>query len=167
MASQKELTYTFDITSTTTTNFDPVDFSGCKNISFRLELTTAATDAGDTLNTKVQCTWDKQTTWDDRARLPQYLGTATVSATAPETEELTVSRDAPLMGTEEVVEPSGSAGGTAASASTVRNGPFPPKQRNSTGLLANWRMVQTVVDAGSANAHFAGNLRVTYWSESN
>lgn len=153
---RKSLTTTFAVTADTSTNFDPLDWSGSKNLLFRLELTAAGTGAGDLLDVYIESSSDGQITWDQRARFERFLGTATVSALAPEVREVTITQGPVLGGTEEMLEPTGSAGASGLLASTLQNRPFPSKN----GPNATWRARFDVTSATSPT--FSGNLRVTY-----
>lgn len=101
---------------------------------FFLDVSAAATDAGDTLNVRVQHSLDDGTTWDDFVSFTQVLGNGgakkfiaswTESTTTPESE-VRVPADGTLA-----------AGG-------VLQGPVGEK----------WRAKWAIVDAGTDNASF-------------
>lgn len=145
------------------------DISRAQAITIVLNLTGAATDAGDTLNVRFQETPDDGVTWDTRARFEQFLGTAVVSAAAPERRIAVLHARTQLQTTEEYYEPSGSAGATEIAAGTVINGPFYANlHRGSASLTGQqihgnrYRVNLAVVDANS-NGGFSGNIRI--WSD--
>src|SRR5881394_3265778 len=100
------------------------DISRSQAIRIALNLTGAGTDAIDTLDVRFQETPDDGTTWDTRARFEQFLGTATVSAAAPERRIAVIQARIPIDSSEEYYEPSGSAGASEIGAGVVINGPF-------------------------------------------
>lgn len=142
---------------TITQSFPTLDLSHAAAIKFVIRITKADADAGDTLNITFEDTWDAGVTWNERARSREFIGSESPSTTAPETQELTIQQLIPLAAVgEEALEPSGSGGGSALSATSVRNGPFPRTQRSTAGArLAAWRMKAVVVDANS-NGDFEG-----------
>lgn len=134
-----------------------------------LNLTTAATDAGDTLDIRFQETPDDGVTWDTRARFDQFLGTATVSAAAPERRILLIHARTWVTQGESAYEPSGSAGASEIAAGTVLNGPFYAALAKGSASLPGqqihgnrYRINIRVVDANS-NANFAGTIRI--WAD--
>jgi len=141
---------------TITTPLPPWDISGRLELQCILSVTKADTDAGDTLDVRVQFLLADGLTWNTVARFPAILGSDTPSATAPETRVLTVS-NIPLETTDVAYEPDGSAGGTVITADSVRNGPFPRKYRTSDGWQPSIRLQFAVTDA-DADGDFEGQV---------
>ena len=150
--------------ATTTYEFDPIDLSWADGLTFRLNIATIGTDAGDTFNAYVQAR-RSDGTWEDRAAFPQYLGTASDA----EVYDMYLQKFGTLDTTEEGHEPQGSAGGARLTANTVQNGGFPGVYRgNVTGFSTNpatntagasWRLQIVAVDANS-NGFLTGTLYV-------
>lgn len=141
------------------------DLSRAEALRLRLNLTAAATDAGDTLNIRLQ--EYNGFVWNTRARFPQYLGTATVSASAPESYEMTIPAQESISNSDKGYEPSGSAGATEILAGQVIPGPFQswwfnaaPAQAGQHLRQARYRFKIDVVDAGGQNANFGGILEL-------
>lgn len=162
----QEITFSYGPGSATDVHeLDAFDLSRYDVIRFEIVLTTADTDAGDTLDVRLQSTSDR-IKWHTRARSTQKLGTLSPSATAPEYENLIVRQTGQLSATEEVYEPSGSAGAVEIAAGQVLNGPFPSKYRDTTERKwkPNWRIHYTFVDSDNDGA-MAGVYRI--WGVSN
>lgn len=153
---------------TTNVNFDPLDLSDAAELQCELSVTATDTDAGDTLDVYIQSTIDG-VTWDDRVHFTQLIGTLSASAGTPEALRATLQQFGAFSDTEEMSEPSGSAGGSRLTAGTVKNGGFPrPLRRGTvTGALPNqtqmpgasWRVSYVMVDA-DADGVFTGTLSV-------
>lgn len=164
-AASRVAKYTLDTGPGSQTLLVPidVDLSRGDEILIELELTKAQTDAGDTLDVRLQdCTsLTTAEVWNTRARFAQFIGTVTVSAAAPEVRRLALQAYGTLPDTEEAYEPSGSAGAAEIAAGTVLNGPFPGVRRLSAGgRKQSWRLKIDVVDADS-DGDFEG--RITVW----
>ncbi len=145
------------------------DISRSQAIRIVLNLTGAGTDGGDTLDVRFQETPDDGTTWDTRARFEQFLGTASVSAAAPERRIATIQARIPIDSTEEYYEPSGSAGAAEIGAGVVINGPFYAHLPRPDGRLIGqrvhgnrYRINIAVVDT-DADGGFTGSIRI--WSD--
>ena len=144
-------TITFDTgTSSVTTELDAIDLSGVQALILILNLTKADTGAGDILDIKFQETGDR-VTWNTRARFPNFIGTLSPSATAPETYRMTINTRQDLSVGEEAYEPDGSAGATALTADQVIHGPLLSPVRSSTGKATAHRVVFTVTNATAAD----------------
>ena len=136
-----------------------IDFSLFESLLWEVVFTTMNTDAGDTLNIRLQSTSDR-VQWHTRARMIEFLGTGDPDATGPEYYRMTVRQLGETSADEEGYEPSGSESATDVSAGMVRNGPFPGKYRSvEFGLQPNWRIRSVLVDANS-NASFIGEFRI-------
>jgi hypothetical protein len=143
-------------TQTITETFDKFDLSRARAVIGKLTLTKADTDAGDLLDVY----FEERTntlTWNQRARFEQVLGSGSPTATDPEERTIVVSADVNLDTTEESYEDTGSLGGTALSAGTVRNGPFAGKLYSSGAPVATHRMRVVVTDADN-DADFEGTV---------
>jgi hypothetical protein len=148
-----------------TTNLDPLDLSRCKCIDMFISLTTADAAADDLFDIVLDETFDG-VTWNERMHSAQFAGSLTATTTAPETYSMRCSAHVNLDTTEEAGEPSGSAGGTALAAGTVRNGPFAPKRHNDE---APWTLQPThrlryVTDDDDDDARFAGTVTLVFHS---
>ena len=147
-------------TSSQTTELDAIDLSGAHYLKLDLKLTKADTGAGDLLNIHFQETSDR-VTWNDRMRSPDFAGTLSPSATAPETWQQTLSAIQTLTAAEASYEPTGSAGATALSKDKVHHGPLLPPVRSSSGLQSAHRVFFEVTSATAAD--YEGTLRVLAW----
>lgn len=145
-------------TQTILSTLDPIDLSRAQALSVVASLTTTDTDSVDTCAIILQSTWDN-VNWDDRLRLLNFTGDMSASSLAPEQGVGAVQQFQPLVTTEEVLEPTGSAGAAGLVAGTVRNGPFPPNFRDATGRHSAWRLKIVVTDADS-DASFIGTIQV-------
>lgn len=141
---------------TITLTYDPIDLSCYSRMLGELKVTTADTDAGDTLDSVIQFTRDGSV-WNSVAAWDQILG----SMSPTEIRHVVLQQPTSEMAsTEQAYEPTGSGGATALVAGSVRNSPFPGKIYLNNLWIAAFRVVLTVVDANS-NARFAGS--VTLW----
>lgn len=147
-------------TSSVTTELDPIDLSGARFLLLDLKLTKADTGSGDLLNIHFQETSDR-VTWNDRMRSPDFAGTLSPSATAPETWKQTLSAIQTLTAAEASYEPTGSAGATALAKDKVHNGPLLRPVKSSSGLQAAHRVFFEVTSATAAD--FEGTLIV--WAQ--
>ena len=138
---RKSVKHTFSaVAATTTWNLPPTfDPSGAWNLVVRQEF-TLFTGGGPTMTTVLQVTRNG-VTWDDRAAFTAQSAAISSGRTY---QELTLTSGPPLSGTEEVIVPSGSTGGSALAAGTVRNGPFPERWPSNT--ISTWRIVATVAN---------------------
>lgn len=137
-----------------------MDLSRFDSLQFEVKFTTMDTDAGDTLNIRLQSTSDR-VQWHTRIRFPEFTGSGDPDAAGPEYYRLTVRQLGELSADEEAYEPSGSESATDVPAGQVRNGPFPGKYRDATEKKwkPNWRIRSVLVDADS-NASFIGEFRI-------
>lgn len=153
-----------DISTAGTVNtlLDPLDLSHAKAVTLVLRMSTAATDAGDTLDVKLQTTFDDPTSagavWDTRIYPLQVTGITDVTNTY--TQVFNLSQDVDLTTAERGYVATGSTGGAELTPGTVRDGMFPPRYRNAQGPQANWRLQTVTVDAGTANVHFVGTAEI-------
>lgn len=159
--------YDFDTpTGSVTTNveFDPIDISWADQLYAELYVTTADTDATDTMNVYVQSRTENGV-WDDRIAFTQVNGTTVT----PKTYGATLQKFGTLADDEEESEVSSSSG-TRLTAGTVKNGPFPRPLRRGQGIstvyagsnmvLPAWRVSFVGVEASTTNADFKGTLRI-------
>ena len=142
------------------------DLSTFRRLRGYVKCTKADTAAGDKLIIRLQETLDG-ITWNDRAVVAAITGDQSPSVTAPETREFTLVANEPLSADEEMLEPSGSAGGTALAEGEVRNGPFAPPYRVSTatptqnpGRYAAWRFFLDFTDVTTDDADFEGTIEL-------
>lgn len=162
--SRRIAKYSFTIaagSATTTQALNPDDLSSAKALTVVLALSAIGTDAIDTLDVKLQCTFDG-TTFDTRARFVAVAGTTS----APRTYRATIMQtDQPLSATDEVYEITGSST-TELTAGEVKHGPFPGRRRTVTtgGMASGWRFSIVQVDADS-DATFTGSLTVSALTE--
>jgi hypothetical protein len=138
-----------------------LDLSQADSITLRATITKAAEDAADTLNIRLQESWDGGVTWHTRIRLAEFTGDMSPSTSAPEVREGVAQQFGALADAEEALEPSGSAGGTDLSAGTVRNGHFAPAYRVG-GVRAATHRLQVVVVDGDSDGDFEGTIEVFY-----
>lgn len=161
----------FSLTGTANTNAEllAIDLSGCRHIRLTATLTGVGTaDAGDTLNIYFQEAGDDATpTWDDRAAFAQFTGAMTPSDAAPEKRIMEwPCLTNPILLTDEIREPSGSAGASRLVAGVAIPGPLKGKRRvpPSAALVGpqpRYRLRYEVVDT-NANATFAGNVLIDF-----
>lgn len=173
--SRKIHTDTFTLgpgASTTFVSLNPVDLSHARELLVEIKVTTADTDAIDTLDVRLQDCSDPVMAqsptgtagWNDRARSQPFTGDMTPTAAAPEYYRLSIQQLVDIAATEEAYEPSGSAGAAAIAVGSVINGPFPGTLRGRLGVkeatrIPNWRIRYQVVDADN-NASFIGTTTV-------
>lgn len=146
-----------------TSNLNPGDYSQFDAIRLTARLTKADSDAGDSLDIRLQDCWDGDQatpTWNDRIRLAAFTGDLSPSASAPEVQQGVIQKFGSLASTEEVSEPTGSAGASALTAATVVNGPFPGKVRSVLGPQPTWRLRIEVSGDADADADFEGVVEV-------
>lgn len=145
-----------------TTNIEMplMDYSRFDWLRLEIKFTTMNTDAGDTMDVRLQMTSDR-VQWHTRMRSPQFLGSGDPDVAGPEYWVMVVRQTATLSADEESYEPSGSESATEIVANRVLNGPFPGKYRDTTELKwrPNVRIQAVVADAGGADTSFIG----TYW----
>lgn len=157
--------YSFNIaasSATTTVNLNPDDLSTAKSLTWEISFSTIDTDAGDTLNVKLQDTNDG-TTWNTRARFPQFTG----NQSPTEVWRQHILNSIPITTDDSSQEPTGSAGATELLAGLVLNGPFPGLLRTTAGgRLPSWRVQFVAVDADS-DASWIGTLTISVTSEVN
>lgn len=150
-------------TNSSTTNFDSHDLSHAQALLCELSLSTIATDAGDSLDVKIQDTVDG-VNWNTRVRFPLVAG----NAAAPRAYRMVVEQAVAIAQAEQSYLDTGSTGGTEIASGSVVNGTFPgvrrisgtvpPGQSNRTN---SWRAVYARTDAGTQNANFIGTLTVS------
>ncbi len=151
-------------TANTRTELPPIDLSAAEFIRMELVLTTAGTDAIDTLDVYLQEASDDVTpTWDDRAHFRQYIGTVTVTAAAPEKQIIQFWCTGVITATDASYEPSGSAGASRLAAGAFIPGRMAGLRRTSLGRQPRHRISFEQVDADS-DANFQGTLHVWYES---
>ena len=163
--------------STSFVSLNPVDLSHARELLVEIKVTTADTDAIDTLDVRLQdcsdITFAQLPTgtagWNDRARAQAFTGDMSPTTAAPEYYRLSVQQLVDIAATEEAYEPSGSAGASALTAGSVLNGPFPGTLRGALGVkeatrIPNWRIRYQVVDADN-DASFIGTTTVWAISE--
>jgi len=146
--------------ATQTLNLEiPMDLSHARALTLEVIITEAITDASDTLDIRLQDTYDG-VTWNTRIRMLQMIGTLSPSATAPEYQRSVVSADVLLTTPEENYECTGSVGATDLTAGTVRNGPFAPMRRTSgvNGRQPAHRIQVISTEGGASNANWAGRI---------
>lgn len=144
------LPFTLTGAGTTITYLDLYDLSRSFENKSELILTTANTGAGDELDVKFQETSDG-VQWNTRMRHTAMLGTLSPSSTAPESEILTILSLGPLPTTDQIREPTGSAGATELTAPGVIHGYLTGRMPDRTPA---YRVVMTVTETTSAS--FAG-----------
>lgn len=138
-------------------NFDELDLSRADGLRFVLEVTGIATDVADTFDVYVQSR-NLDGSWNDRVAFAQLTG----DMANAEIRDAHLQQFGSLSDTEEMSEPSGSAGGSRLTAGTVKNGIFPGIYRDSTGPGPAWRCQVVVVDADSD-----GDLEANLWVYAN
>lgn len=178
LVSRKIHTSSFTLSGAGTTyqSLNPVDLSHTKELLVEIKLTTANTDAGDTLEVTLQDCSDAtfavlptgSVGWNSRARSNTFLGTLSPSATTPEYYRMSVQQLVELSAIEESYEPTGSVGATEIAVGSVINGPFPATIRAASGLkevtrIPNWRL--RFVTAQTGTASFAGTVTIHAVSE--
>lgn len=138
---------------------NPDDLSHAIALLFVVEFTTIGTDAGDTFDLKFQDTADR-THWNTRARFAQVIGTTT----APFAMRLNLQEDIAISTAEQSYTEGASGDATEIAKGTVRNGPICGFVRvqfaNTFGRQAGWRMQFDIVDAGTQNGSWVGNVYV-------
>jgi hypothetical protein len=141
-----------------------LDLSPARALTLEAIITTANTDASDTLDIRLQDTSDG-VTWNTRIRLLQMIGTLSPSATAPEYQRSVVSADVLLTTPEENYEPTGSVSATDLTAGTVRNGPFVPPLRTSAGRQPSHRIQIIATEGGASNQSWIGKVYLSALTE--
>ena len=118
------------------------NFSSVRAATFWLELTNAATDAGDSLDVYLQHSYDGGTSWSDFVAFTQILGNGadTLNFEAQWSED--PSALTALVSEHAVTDATLSAG-------SVLHGPTGP----------DWRIKWVVVDGGAANATFTFGVK--------
>lgn len=153
-------------TANTNQNLEAYDLSRARAVEMVVDLTgVGAAEAGDTLDIYLQEADDDVTpTWDDRIHMPQFIGSMTVSAAAPERRIVRFTCFGAAVSTSDSsYEPSGSAGAAHIAAGAWITGPLKGRRRTSLGSQARHRFRFEQVDA-NANAAFAGTVNL--WIDS-
>lgn len=160
MATRKIFDYDFSLSgagATTNVELDALDLSRFDELELEIVLSTAATDAGDTLNVYLQSRGPSGI-WDDRIATAQFLGTDTDA----EVRKYVLQQFGTFSDAEEASEPQGSAGGSRLTTGTVKNGSFPGPYRTkgAGGSTATaWRVQFVTVDADEDSA-FTGTVYI-------
>lgn len=154
--------YPFSLVAAGTTNqeFSVADLSHAYGLTMILVLTAADTEAGDTLDVKIQDRW-LDGLWNTRMRFKLATGDMSPTALTPETIRLVLQNGIALAQEEQAREPSGSLGASepvVLGDGIVVNGPFPPVYRTAAGRGASWRAQLVATESGAANINFAGTL---------
>lgn len=169
MAMRNIATYPFALaagTAITNVELPAYDLSRARAVEMVVDLTgVGAAEAGDTLDIYLQEADDDVTpTWDDRVHMPQFLGSMTVSAAAPERRIVTFACYSLVPTADASYEPSGSAGGSRLAAGGYIQRPLKGRRRTSLGSQARHRFRFEQADA-NANAAFAGTVFLAIDSE--
>jgi hypothetical protein len=156
-------------------SLNPVDLSHARELLVEIKVTTANTDAGDSLDVRLQDCSDLLAAqnptavpgWNDRARSQPFTGDMSPTTTAPEYYRMSIQQLVDIAATEEAYEPSGSLGGSAIPVGSVINGPFPGTLRGRLGVkeatrIPNWRIRYEISGDIDADASFIGTT--TVWS---
>lgn len=178
LISRKIHASSFTLTGAVTTyqSLNAVDLSHARELLVEIKLTTANTDAGDTLEVTLQDCSDATFAvlptgtvgWNSRAKSTTFLGTLSPSVTTPEYYRMSVQQLVDLAATEESYEPSGSVGATDIAVGSVVNGPFPATIKAALGTkettrISNWRL--RFVTAQTNAASFIGTVVIHAISE--
>lgn len=147
---------------TITLNLDPHDLSRAKWLDITVTMTTLDAASDDLCDIFLDETFDG-TNWDERWHSHQFTG----AMSPTEIRRYRILADDIPDATDLAYETTGSAGGSSLSAGTVRPGPFAPKLQATSApwTLQTTHRVRIVIDDDDSDARFAGNLRITAYSE--
>lgn len=148
-----EATFTA-VAATVQVNLDRyLDLSCAEALYVEFQVTDAQLAAGDILSLTLEDTFDGSK-WNQRIKFANVLG----NATEPIIQRATVNQGPVLNSTEEVLVTSGSASGSALTASTVQNGPFPGILKTSAGPQPTFRLNYTVTSVSAPS--FTGTVKI-------